>query len=262
MDLQDKRLYCTNHAAFVSDKGPWPKDLIQDLCSRRGLEYKDGYEERVLERIVAEAKVDEAGRRIVLEGGQYDEYAKKPLFLWMHDENESIGYSLRERVDGNVLKSLVLFLPTENPKCETYFQMAKSGAIKASSICIKPIEVEKTEEAIVFKTWALEAVSICTLWVTTKDFGEIYYNDLITKHKIGEAKDIWFAVFTRESGSEPPHFHVMEGEAKRLASVNIETGEIFRGEKELGARRRALTNAWFAEKQGHARERWIATRPG
>lgn len=212
--------------------------------------------------IVCEPGVDRAGRQIVLEGGDYNEYVSKPTVLWMHLENDILGYSLRERVDEGVLKSLILFGFEETDNGQAVYKLVKNGYVRVSSLCIKPVFVEQTEEVIVIQRWQLLEISICTFWITTGDSGEVFYNDLITKERIGKANGIWFAVFPNETGLEPPHFHVMEGKDTKLASVNIETGEIFVGLKNLNARQRALTHAFFEEKQNWARQRWNETRPG
>jgi len=258
----DKTLYLTNHAISHIPYESWPKELVQDLCAKRGIEYRDGFEGRVLEMNVAEAGVDRAGRQIVLEGGRYEEYSTNPIVLWIHNEEEFYGYSLRERIEGGLLKSLILFLPPELTKKNDLFLMVKSGVPRASSICIRPIVIEQIGEAIVIQTWQMVEISLCNYWITTEDFGELYYNDLITKERIGKVNGIWFVVFPNETGLEPPHFHVMEGKDTKLASVDIETGKIFVGKENLNARQRAITKAWFEENQAWARERWNATRPG
>lgn len=260
--MTDKSLYLTNAAMSHIPYASFPKELVQDLCIKRGIEYREGYENQVLELNVCEPGVDRAGRKIILEGGRYEKFSKKPSVLWMHDEEVPLGYSLRERIDEGVLKSLVLFDFSEATKGRDTFTRMKSGMPRASSLCIRPIQVEQTDEAIVIQSWQLVEISVCNLWITTEEFGEIFYNDFITKERIGEADDIWFAVFPRETGLEPPHFHVMKGKKTKLASVNIETGEIFVGLKNLNARQRTLTKDFLAEKQGYARERWNATRPG
>jgi hypothetical protein len=145
------------HTLAVSKK-PKTVDMTvpecKTLCTKSGIEYQDGYENRVLEYKITNETVDRYGDIVRAQGGDWSNYKKNPVINFAHDnstfpvgntiklwhdkENKSWmawGLFMDERVDST-------------GRADTIFKMAKSGFMRACSIGFVPKEYKRptTEE--------------------------------------------------------------------------------------------------------------------
>lgn len=140
----------------------------KQLCEARGIEYKEGYEGRVLSYVCSDESVDRAGDIIRQEGWNLENYRKNPVVMFSHDYGKMpVGNSLREWVDGESkqLKMDILFPDKEvNEDADKIFKMASSGFMKAGSVGFLPKKInndmtKKEREEIGLGPWGVEFLS-------------------------------------------------------------------------------------------------------
>lgn len=112
----------------------------KSLCSKIGLVYKEGYEDRVVMFRFTDATADRHDEVVIPSGVDLKAYKKDPVVLSQHDSYRfPIGKSLEtyydEKEDDIVGK--ILFLDDETDRtgmAESTFRMVKNGVLKSGSI--------------------------------------------------------------------------------------------------------------------------------
>ena len=118
------------------------------LCKKIGVEYKEGYEKRVLDYICSDESVDRAGDIIKQKGWDLTNFKKNPVVMAFHNYGTyPIGNALKVKVIDNKLRMTILFADKDiNPEAEIAYQMANSGFMKAGSVGFMPIEYHYPED--------------------------------------------------------------------------------------------------------------------
>jgi len=124
-----------------------PPDELQKLAKSRGIEWKDGYQDRVVPYFGSDERVDRHGD-IVRQNWDFSEFKTNPVVPFSHDwEMPPIGNSIRwkviERSDssytGPALHLLDLFADNETwAFADTIFRLVKAGFLKTSSVGFYP----------------------------------------------------------------------------------------------------------------------------
>lgn len=117
-------------------------DECKSLCKNAGVQYKDGFESRVLRYTCSDESVDRMGDVIKQDGWSLENFEKNPVIMGFHDYGTyPVGNSLKTYVDEGKLKMHVLFADKEiSEDADKHFRMAKSGFMKAGSVGFAPIE--------------------------------------------------------------------------------------------------------------------------
>jgi hypothetical protein len=117
-------------------------------CDAAGIEYLDGYEDRVIEYTLSDETVDRDGDIIVQAGIDLSNYVKNPVVLPFHDSRAyPVGNFIKLWVDitGKCLKGQILF-PDERVDptgmADRAFRFAKSRIMRAGSIGFRGKEVK------------------------------------------------------------------------------------------------------------------------
>jgi len=118
---------------------------VKKLCKKVNVEYKEGYEERVIQWTCSDESVDRYGDIIKQSGWKLDSYKKNPVILTFHDYGKfPIGNSIKTFVENKELKMWILFADKEvSEDAEKAFQLAKAGFVKAGSVGFMPIQSRK-----------------------------------------------------------------------------------------------------------------------
>jgi HK97 family phage prohead protease len=115
-------------------------DECKALCSKIGLEYKEGYENRVVQFRFTDATADRHNEVVIPSGVNLKSYQKDPVVLLQHDSfSFPIGKSLDTHYDPEYedIVGKVLFLDDEVDRTgmsESTFRMVKAGVLKKGSI--------------------------------------------------------------------------------------------------------------------------------
>jgi len=110
------------------------------LCKSVGVEYRPGYESRVIQYRYTDATVDRYGDKVIPSGVKLDNYMGNPIVLGFHDSSRfPIGATLKCWYDGerDAVMGQVLFLDDQVDTtgfAETCFRMAAAGVIRTGSI--------------------------------------------------------------------------------------------------------------------------------
>jgi hypothetical protein len=127
------------------------KEDCQRLCSIRGLQYLDGFENRVIEYVISDEKPDRMGDIVRADGIDYSDWDKSAVIHLSHDTSRfPIGNSIKTWYDaaGKSLKSWALFLDDRIDNTglsDTAYRMASSGFMKGASIGFLPVESNRPE---------------------------------------------------------------------------------------------------------------------
>lgn len=119
------------------------------LCKSAGVEYREGYEERVLEYTITDETVDRYGDIVRAKGVDMMNYKKNPVILLMHNKGAfPVGNSIKQWHDATEksVKSWGLFVDDEIDKtgiADTAFRLASSGFMPACSIGFMPLEYNR-----------------------------------------------------------------------------------------------------------------------
>ena len=121
---------------------------VQKLCKKANIDFKEGYEERVIQYTCSDESVDRYGDVIKQKGWMLDNYKKNPVILTFHDYAKfPIGASIKTFVEDKQLKMWILFADEEtSPDAEKAFKLAKAGFIKAGSVGFMPVESRSPDE--------------------------------------------------------------------------------------------------------------------
>lgn len=163
----------------ITQKGMLAKMSVEECqraCKAAGVEYLDGYENRVLQYVMSDESVDHAGDIMIMSGANLKEFKTNSVILRMHDYREfPVGYGLKVWVEDKQLKGQVLFLDDRvdtSGISDRAFRYAKSGVMKACSIgfgadSVKYPSQEERKElgmklyGVIFEKWTLREVSVC-----------------------------------------------------------------------------------------------------
>jgi hypothetical protein len=132
------------HRDFSDKAGPvmvqMTADECKSQCKEAGVEYKKGYESRVLRYTCSDDSVDRMGDVIKQDGWNLESFKKNPVIMGFHDYSTfPVGNALSVGVDGNKLKMNILFADGEvNEDADKAFRMAKSGFMRAGSVGFNP----------------------------------------------------------------------------------------------------------------------------
>jgi hypothetical protein len=120
------------------------EETCRKLCRAAGIEYRDGYENRVVERVFTDETVDRYGDIVKADGVDFENFKKNPVALAFHNGRAlPVGAVLRIWYDPakKAVLGWILFFDTTvdaTGMSETIFQYCISGALKAVSIGFLP----------------------------------------------------------------------------------------------------------------------------
>ena len=117
-------------------------DECKSMCKTAGIEYKSGYEERVLRYTCSDDSVDRMGDVIKQDGWELDNFKKNPVIMANHDYSKfPVGNAIKVGVQDNKLKMDILFPDDEvSPDSDQAFKLAKSGIMRAGSVGFVPLK--------------------------------------------------------------------------------------------------------------------------
>ena len=129
-------------------------DECAALCKGIGLEYLEGYEERVLQYCLTDETVDRYGDIVIAARVDFKNYMQQPVVLAFHNGHSfPIGNIIKIWHDEakRAIMGWVLFFDERlerSPEqiAETAFRYASSGAMKAGSIGFNPGEVRRPSD--------------------------------------------------------------------------------------------------------------------
>lgn len=168
----------TQNRDFSDKAGPVLVQMSMDDCKKAckdiNVEYKKGYESRVLRYVCSDATVDRMGDVIKQEGWKLENFKKNPVVMGFHDYSTfPVGNALSVGVIDGKLKMNILFIDKEvNEEADKAFKMAKSGFMRAGSVGFNPIKhhqatAEEQKElglgqyGIMFEEQELMEFSVC-----------------------------------------------------------------------------------------------------
>jgi hypothetical protein len=141
---QVKTVPLTAKSAQVAMKA----DACKAACEAAGIEYLEGYEERVIEYTLSDETVDRDGDIIVQAGIDLSNYVKNPVVLPFHDSRTfPVGNFIKLWVDvtSKSLKGWILFPDDRvdtSGMSDRAFRFAKSRIMRAGSIGFRGREVK------------------------------------------------------------------------------------------------------------------------
>lgn len=185
-------------------------DECKALCKKIGLEYQDGYEERVLQYVLTDETVDRYGDIVRAKGGDLKNYMKNPVVLTFHDGGQfPVGNCLKvwHDKDTSAVMGWVLFFGDEMDRtgvAETAYRFASSGAMKYGSIGFIPKETRRPEDkeradlsmpgyGVIYEKWELLEFSLTPIPANPnagQREAEMVKRGMFTKENIAAAKDI------------------------------------------------------------------------
>ena len=123
-------------------------DQCKKLCASISLEYHEGFENRVIERITTTEVVDRDGDIIRAKGIDNKQFRIEPVVLYAHDRySPPVGKSLKEWIDNKISgwRSWDLYFDSEidpSGTSDLVFRFVKSGAMRGGSIGFLPMQVK------------------------------------------------------------------------------------------------------------------------
>ena len=200
----------------ITQKGAMVKMTVEECqkaCKACGVEYLDGYENRVLQYVMSDESVDRAGDIMIMAGANLKEFKANGVILRMHDYREfPVGYGLKVWVEEKQLRGQILFLDDRvdtSGVADRAFRFAKSGVMKACSIgfgadSVKYPSQEEREElgmkmyGVIFEKWTLREVSVCPVPANKNALTEAVNKGLL------KPEDAKFALGEDALSTEPP----------------------------------------------------------
>ena len=156
-------------------------DQCKAACEKRGKEYKDGYEKRVLNYITTTETPDRYGDVVKAGGAKFNNYLRNPVVMFSHQlTNFPVGCSLAISIDADKkqVPADALFLDDRidsSGRSDLVFKFAKSGFMPACSIGFTPLVVYRPadsekrqalglgEYGVEFREWDLMEFSPCSI---------------------------------------------------------------------------------------------------
>ena len=201
----DNRVERSSRVRARGGKVKMDEQMCKALCQSIGIEYREGYENRVVERVFTDETVDRYGDIVKADGGDLVNFKKNPVVLMFHDSRKlPVGASIKTWYDPErraIIGWLLFFDSTVDASgvSETAFQYCVSGALKTVSIgflpksmqdIYRPTDEERKEfgmppEGVIFKKWELLEISVTPV-PANPNARSI---DLLTKDGIRQAED-------------------------------------------------------------------------
>ena len=120
-------------------------ERCKTLCERAGIEYLEGYENRVIEHVITDETVDRAGDIVRAKGVDWKNYLKNPVILFAHDSyNFPVGNSIRIKYEDESVKSWGLYFDERidsSGRSDLVFRFVASGAMSGCSVGFIPMEI-------------------------------------------------------------------------------------------------------------------------
>lgn len=123
---------------------------LQEWAEAVGVEWQEGFEERVLEVWASDERVDRDGD-IVEQSWRFENYERNPVVLWGHEWSSppigsAIKWDVKARDDGDykgkALRLVELFAPPEvSGFADGVLRLAKAGFLRTGSVGFYPGEV-------------------------------------------------------------------------------------------------------------------------
>ena len=139
------------HAAKKPERVPLTANQAQSLCAKAGVNYLDGYENRVLEYTITNETTDRYGDIVRAKGVGLNNYRKNPVMNFVHDNSTfPVGNTIKIWHDGgsNSVKAWGLFADDRVDRtgvADTTFKFASNGFMKACSIGFMPVESKRPD---------------------------------------------------------------------------------------------------------------------
>lgn len=124
-------------------------DDCKSLCTKAGITYEKGYEERVIRYTCSDGNADRAGDVIKQNGWHLKNFKSNPVIMANHNYGEfPVGNALSAGVDGGKLKMQVLFAGKDvSEKADEAFKLSKAGFMRAGSVGFMPLKHHMPDEA-------------------------------------------------------------------------------------------------------------------
>lgn len=151
---------------------------VEKMCEDAGIKYQEGDEENIVVFEASNGGVDRHGDIVMPEGGDFTNYRKNPVFLYVHNNyaipiGAGIKVKMENGANGKTIVATMLFQGvTEEAK--TLLKLCKLGYLKAVSIGFKPkaggVKFPTEEErktmgmgpyGVIFSAWELLEISLC-----------------------------------------------------------------------------------------------------
>ncbi len=139
----------------------------KSLCVAAGVEYKPGYENRILAYTCSDESVDRYGDVVRQAGWDLENFRKNPVIMLNHDYSRlPVASGIKVWIDPEAkkLKMWILFPDADiSEDSDRAFRLAKAGFMKASSVGFIPKQTGnltiKEKEAIGMPPWGVEFLS-------------------------------------------------------------------------------------------------------
>lgn len=214
------------------------KEECKSLCTKIGLEFRDGFEKRVVEFRFTDATADRHNEVVNPSGVDLKSFKKDPVILLQHDAwRFPIGKSLETTFnkETNDVTGKILFFDDEIDRsgtAEDTFRMVTSGAMKNGSIgfnakskdirLASPEEREKfglEEFGVIFDKIELREFSIVTIPANpnatqVSSRKGLYREDTLLKMKEKGLSDEHYAMLLADVNSEEHPLKVLIGKGK------------------------------------------------
>lgn len=157
---------------------PMKAEECKAACDSIGIEYLEGYEDRVVRYVLSDESIDRDGDIMIQAGADLANFMKNPVALLFHDSRAfPVGNFIKLWVDvaGRKLMGDILFTDDRvdtSGMADRAFRFAKSRIMRAGSIGFRGSEVKfptKEERVIlgmrdygvIFSKWELMEFSLC-----------------------------------------------------------------------------------------------------
>ena len=141
---QSDRVFTTG---YVPKLVKMTAEECKTLCDSAGIEYLEGYEERVLQYCISNEERDRHGDIVRGSGMKFENYIKNPVIAYGHDHfSPPIGATLKVWYDVTTkcVYAWGLFVDDRidgKGFADTVFKLARAGFMKACSIGFNPMKV-------------------------------------------------------------------------------------------------------------------------
>lgn len=256
--LAKKKSETEKHDRAMSGKKPEKVKIsvaeCKKLCTQAGIEYLDGYEERVLQYRITDETVDRYGDVVVAKGGDCENYKKNPVVNHAHENSFPVANSIKLWCEPKekAWYAWALFMDDRTDKSgrsDLVFRMASNGFMPACSIGFLPketyfptpeerAEMNMPQYGAVYKKWELLEFSTCSVQAnpsalqasvksktfTDRDFGIMKEFKLFSDELLQQIETMRTAPETQpaapESGSSTPQTVSLVFNAEEKETIN------------------------------------------
>lgn len=153
-------------------------ETVKRLCKEAGIEYLEGYENRIAKFIISTSDTDRDSDVVVQEGILIDDYLKNPIILFAHNAMSlPIGITLSIKKTQTKTTALGLFFDNRvdaSGTADLVFRMIQARALRGASIGFKIISARfPTEEeakklkmdpwGIIYEATSMFEWSVCSI---------------------------------------------------------------------------------------------------